>query len=51
MLGADAGKRTERQKTRWIGLALMLYPYTVSETWLLYLVGATLCGWVWFDCR
>lgn len=45
------GKRTERQKTRWIGLALMLYPYAVSETWLLYLVGAALCGWVWFDCR
>lgn len=45
------GKRTERQKTRWIGLALMLFPYAVSETWLLYLVGAALCGWVWFDCR
>ena len=45
------GRRTHRQKTRWIGLALMLYPYAVSETWLLYLVGASLCGWVWFDCK
>lgn len=45
------GKRTDQPKTRWIGLALMLYPYAVSETWLLYLVGVALCGWIWFDCR
>ena len=45
------GKRTQRQPTRWVGLALMLYPYGVSETWVLYVVGAALCAWVWLDCR
>lgn len=26
-----------------IGLALMVYPYFVSQTWLLYAIGAALC--------
>ena len=45
------GKHTGRPTTRWIGLALMLYPYAVSDTRLLYVVGAALCGWIWLDCR
>lgn len=28
----------------WTGIALMLYPYGVSETWLLWLVGMALSG-------
>ena len=43
------GKRTDRPRTRWLGLALMLYPYLVWQTWLLYLVGAALCVAIWFD--
>ena len=38
------GKKTSRSSPRWIGLALMLYPYAVSTTWLLYAVGAGLCA-------
>ena len=45
------GKRHGRPRERWIGAALMLYPYAVGETWLLYLVGIGLCVGVWFDRR
>ncbi len=43
------GKRHGRSRTRWLGVALMLYPYVVWQTWLLYLVGIGLCVAVWFD--
>jgi apolipoprotein N-acyltransferase len=45
------GKRHGRPRERWIGLALMLYPYAIGATWLLYLVGIALCVGVWFDRR
>ena len=38
------GKRRTLPKTKWLGVALMLYPYVTPQTWLLYLVGAVLCG-------
>ena len=38
------GKKTAHPYVRWIGLALMLYPYVVPATWMLYLVGFALCG-------
>jgi len=37
------GKRASLGVPKWIGVAMMLYPYIVSETWLLYVVGAGLC--------
>lgn len=37
------GKRTSRPKVKWIGVVLMLYPYAISGTALLYVVGAALC--------
>jgi hypothetical protein len=43
------GKRTERPRTKWLGIALMLYPYMVPQTWLLYAVGAALCVGVYVD--
>jgi hypothetical protein len=36
------GKKTSHTPAKWIGIALMLYPYAISDTWLLYLVGAVL---------
>ena len=42
------GKRRQRTTTRWLGLALMLYPYVVPQTWALYAVGVTLSGAAWF---
>jgi hypothetical protein len=38
------GKRRDQPRTKWIGLALMLYPYATPQTWLLYLVGCGLCA-------
>jgi hypothetical protein len=43
------GKKTSRPHAKWIGITLMLYPYVVSETWMMYVVGAGLCvGLYWF---
>jgi hypothetical protein len=43
------GKRHDRNRMRWLGLALMLYPYVVWQTWLLYVVGAGLAVAVWLQ--
>lgn len=43
------GKRAGKPRTKWLGVALMLYPYAVAQTWLLYLVGAALCVGVLSD--
>ena len=37
------GKKTGLAAPKWIGVALMLYPYGVPEVWMLYVVGAGLC--------
>lgn len=38
------GKKTSLTYPKWLGVALMLYPYAISDTWFLYLVGGGLCG-------
>ena len=45
------GKKTAMAATRWLGIALMLYPYAISETWLLYVVGTGLCAAAYFFSR
>ena len=43
------GRKSSRPLPMWGGLALMLYPYVVSETWLLYGAGIGLCAAIyWF---
>lgn len=37
------GKKAELAVLKWLGVALMLFPYGVSETWMLYGIGAGLC--------
>jgi hypothetical protein len=37
------GKKASLGTAKWIGVTLMLYPYVVYETWLLYSVGVVLC--------
>jgi hypothetical protein len=37
------GKTASNITIKWLGVALMLYPYAVDETWLLYAVGTGLC--------
>ncbi len=41
------GKTAASSQLRWTGIALMLYPYAVAQTWLLWLLGAALCGWAY----
>lgn len=38
------GKKTSANYVKWLGVALMLYPYAISDTWLLYVVGIVLCA-------
>ncbi len=38
------GRKTQRATLTWISVTLMLYPYAVSLTWLLWVVGTALCG-------
>jgi hypothetical protein len=43
------GRKASHPVAKWIGIALMLYPYAVSATWLLYAIGAGLCAALyWF---
>lgn len=43
--------RRGRQKSStvltWTGVTLMLYPYAISDTWLLWLLGAALLGLIY----
>jgi len=45
------GKKMSLPATKWIGIALMLYPYVIPSTWLLYVVGAGLCIAVYLSAR
>ena len=40
------GRKTQRPAPKWLGLALMLFPYAVPQTWLMVLIGAGLCAWL-----
>ncbi|MEO7641046.1 MAG: hypothetical protein ABIU07_06515 [Ramlibacter sp.] len=40
------GRKTEQPRPKWLGLALMLYPYVVPQTWLMFSVGTALCVWL-----
>lgn len=42
------GRKAARPRPKWLGLALMLYPYVTPQTWLMYLVGSLLCTAVYF---
>ena len=37
------GKKSELPVPKWIGVALMLFPYAISDTLLLYAIGSGLC--------
>ncbi len=45
------GKSMSIPATKWIGIALMLYPYAISATWLLYVVGVALCVGAYLTAR
>ncbi len=41
------GKKASIAVLTWTGVALMLYPYGVSDTWMLWLIGIALSGLVY----
>lgn len=41
------GKKASSAVLTWSGVVLMLYPYAISETWLLWILGIALCAWVY----
>lgn len=41
------GRKASRPELTWAGVALMVYPYAVAKTWLLWVVGAVLCCWLY----
>jgi hypothetical protein len=41
------GRKTTSPALTWTGVTLMVYPYAVSQTWLLWLLGGCLCGFVY----
>ena len=43
------GKRQQKQMTKWIGVVLMVFPYFITQTWLVWAVGAGLCAAMFFD--
>jgi hypothetical protein len=40
------GRKAAHPALTWSGLVLMLYPYVIGETWLLWAVGVGLSAWV-----
>ena len=38
------GRTSSRLELTLAGVALMVYPYAVSETWTLWAIGVALCG-------
>ena len=51
MFAYYVGKRRNRNTTRWLGLALMLYPYVVPGTAALYAIGLALSAGAWWALR
>lgn len=51
MVAYMVGKRTQKATTKWLGVALMFYPYAVSDTVMLYVVGVALCAAIMWDRR
>lgn len=42
------GKKSGSFNPMAIGVALMVYPYFISQTWMLYVIGLALCGGLYF---
>lgn len=41
------GRKLSNSALTWTGVILMLYPYAVSQSWLLWAVGIALSCWVY----
>ena len=41
------GRKASRAALMWNGVALMVYPYAITQTWLLWALGAALSAWLY----
>ena len=41
------GRRASEPALTWAGITLMVYPYAVPVTWMLWVIGALLCSWIY----
>jgi hypothetical protein len=48
LVGFNYGRKNMLWRPVVIGLALMVFPYVVSNVWLLYAVGGSLCATLYF---
>ena len=49
MVAFYIGRHQSRPRIKWLGVALMFYPYVVPSTWLMYAIGVALSVGVWMD--
>ncbi|HEX8978194.1 MAG TPA: hypothetical protein VF811_00680 [Parasulfuritortus sp.] len=42
------GRKQKKRNAKWLGVSLMLYPYAVSDTLWLYVVGVALTAGLFF---
>jgi hypothetical protein len=43
------GRKTSQAPLTWVGVATILYPYAVPQTWLRWLIGVGATAWIWFN--
>jgi len=43
------GRNANRPALKWAGIAVMLYPYAIPQTWLLWVIGALASVWLYFN--
>lgn len=49
LIGWRHGRRQRNARPTWLGLSLMLYPYLVTHTGMLYLLGGVLVTLLYFS--
>jgi hypothetical protein len=45
------GKKMSRPPQMLVGLVLLVYPYFITNAWLMLAIGAVLCGLLWLALR
>jgi len=43
------GRKASSPTLKWVGIAMMLYPYAVPQTWLLWAIGILASAWCYFN--
>lgn len=43
------GRKAKRPALTWVGIGMMVYPYAVPQTWLLWLIGTLASVWAYFN--